>query len=215
MKKNPSSEQAGRLDNTPKWDVIQVCIITCSARMNDEDLLPSKVDAKVLEFCRCICPDGPPFYVPARPEPGFEPWQCFPNVAKKVEMAGGKVVYGWEISRVPKVHLEAMFHAIWQAPTRKHVDVTPSWPESIVRVHILFLPDAHRRYSGQEVPSRRVSIGADDTLVQLYWSLGDELKALTDSVALGGVREDHPAVQSQRVALTERMKTVREKLQKA
>ena len=31
MKKNPSSEQARRLDNTPKWDVIQICIITCSA----------------------------------------------------------------------------------------------------------------------------------------------------------------------------------------
>jgi hypothetical protein len=29
MKKNPSSEQARRLDNTPKWDLIQVCIITC------------------------------------------------------------------------------------------------------------------------------------------------------------------------------------------
>jgi len=31
MKRNPSSEQAGRLDNTPKWDVIQTCIITCWA----------------------------------------------------------------------------------------------------------------------------------------------------------------------------------------
>ena len=31
MKRNPSSEQAGRLDNTPKWDVIQVWLITGSA----------------------------------------------------------------------------------------------------------------------------------------------------------------------------------------
>ncbi len=29
MKRNASSESAGRLDNTPKWDVIQVCLITC------------------------------------------------------------------------------------------------------------------------------------------------------------------------------------------
>ena len=31
MKRNPSSAEGGRLDNTPKWDVIQTCIITCSA----------------------------------------------------------------------------------------------------------------------------------------------------------------------------------------
>ena len=28
MKRNPSSAEGGRLDNTPKWDVIQICIIT-------------------------------------------------------------------------------------------------------------------------------------------------------------------------------------------
>jgi hypothetical protein len=28
MKRNPSSEDAGRLDNTLEWDVIQTCIIT-------------------------------------------------------------------------------------------------------------------------------------------------------------------------------------------
>jgi uncharacterized repeat protein (TIGR03803 family) len=33
MKRNPSSEQAGRLDNTPKWDVIQTCLITRSAEI--------------------------------------------------------------------------------------------------------------------------------------------------------------------------------------
>ena len=29
MKRNASSASAGRLDNTPKWDVIQVRLITC------------------------------------------------------------------------------------------------------------------------------------------------------------------------------------------
>jgi hypothetical protein len=31
MKRNHSSEQPGRLDNTPEWDVIQICLIACSA----------------------------------------------------------------------------------------------------------------------------------------------------------------------------------------
>jgi hypothetical protein len=183
--------------------------------MTARDLLPCKDDAKVLGFCRGICPDASPFYVPLRPEPGFSPLQCFPNVAKKVEMSGGKLVYGWEISQIPKVHLEAVFHAIWQAPTGKYFDVTPGLPEENGRARILFLPDAHRTYIGQEVPRKRFLIGADNKLVQQYWSLADEAMALRESVACGGMREDDPAVRAHLTSLGEQMRTVRERIQKA
>jgi len=54
---------------------------------------------------------------------------CFENVWRKVRTAGGRVVYGWTFtSRVNVEHgpyIFLMHHAVWHAPDKRLIDVTP------------------------------------------------------------------------------------------
>jgi hypothetical protein len=179
--------------------------------MRVENLLPSKDDAKVLEFCRSISCDGPPFYVPVRPEPGFLPIQCLTNVVKKVEMSKGEIVRGWEVSQIPRLHLDARFHAVWKSQAGDYVDVTP---EEFGMSQVLFLPDVRYRDSEPAVPRHRFSLAKDTALVQRYWSLADELLALMQSSAFGAIRADDPAMLAHIRALQSECRRIREGLQK-
>ena len=182
-----------------------------SLRMRLENLLPSKDDARVLEFCGRISCDGPPFYVPVLPEPGFWAIQCLTNVPRKVEMAGGEVVRGWEVSQVPKMFLEARFHAVWKTPAGDFVDVTP---EEFGMSRVLFLPDARYRDTEPAVPRHRFSLAHDKAAVERYWSVSDELLSLMQSDAWGAIRADDPSMQSHISRLQTEARTIRERLQK-
>ncbi|WFS63568.1 hypothetical protein LF599_05225 [Pseudodesulfovibrio thermohalotolerans] len=45
---------------------------------------------------------------------------------KKIEQNGGSTIYGWKIWIMPKIFIEAEFHAIWQSETGDYVDITPN-----------------------------------------------------------------------------------------
>lgn len=65
------------------------------------------------------------------PEASALPTQCFANAERKARRAGGGVVYGWmfharELAALPgRCYLIAVNHAVWGAPDKKLIDVTP------------------------------------------------------------------------------------------
>jgi hypothetical protein len=145
-------------------------------------IVPKISDKKMLSFCETICPDEKPFHVLVHPEPESIGLQCFQNVQKKVKKSGGYVVYGWDICQLPKIHLEATFHAIWQSNDGRFVDVTP---EAYGQTQILFLRDRHRTYNGQEVARHRFALG-ERKLVERYWYLFDEYQRILAQLLLAG-----------------------------
>lgn len=157
--------------------------------MTLEDLEPSRDDPRVLSLCDSICPGVRPFFVPVRPDSQSELFQCFPNVERKVRVAGGAMIYGWGISQVPKIHIEAQFHAVWQSPAGDFVDVTP---EALGLSRTLFLRDDTRTYTGTKVPDRRFALG-DKKLVERYWVLLDRSQAVLMELLLAGFERGHPA----------------------
>jgi hypothetical protein len=65
------------------------------------------------------------------PEASASPTECFANVERKVQQASGSALYGWmfhyrEVAATPGPgYLIAVNHAVWCAPDKKLVDVTP------------------------------------------------------------------------------------------
>jgi hypothetical protein len=179
--------------------------------MCPDNQVPSKEDKTVLQFCERISPGRKPVYVPVQPESGFWPLQCFPNVAKKVEMSGGESVRGWEISQVPKVYLEARFHAVWLSPTGRYVDVTP---EESGQQRVLFLPDDRHNNSEPQVQQHRFLLARDKVAAERYLKIGDELVGLVHSDAWGAIRTDDPPVKRHILNLKAEARAIRERLQK-
>jgi hypothetical protein len=77
------------------------------------------------------------------PEPWAIPNQCFPNAQRKAQQAGGDVLYGWmfdfrEVLVLPGRHyVIAVNHAVWHAPNKTMIDVTPFDPKHL---HVKELP---------------------------------------------------------------------------
>lgn len=91
---------------------------------------PRTVDATVRRVCRDICDASPPVLVPVCPADGAVADDCFLNVRRCVEQAGGQEVVGWLVMLWPRVLAEAVHHAVWRAPEGALVDVTPQ-PSSL------------------------------------------------------------------------------------
>jgi hypothetical protein len=88
------------------------------------------------------------------PEASASPTQCFSNAQRKAQQAGGRVQCGWmfhyrEVVALPGPgYLIAVNHAVWHAPDKKLIDVTPFHSDSNhhpIIVHgdaVLFLIDS-------------------------------------------------------------------------
>jgi len=65
------------------------------------------------------------------PEASASPTQCFSNAQRKAKQSGGGVLYGWmfqyrEATALPgQGYVLAVNHAVWHAPDKKLIDVTP------------------------------------------------------------------------------------------
>lgn len=70
--------------------------------------------------------------------------ECFINVREHVQRHGGKIAYGWAIWEHPPLFIEGEHHAVWEAPDKKWLDITP---QDIDIDHILFLLDERAFYN--------------------------------------------------------------------
>lgn len=190
-----------------------MALSTLALRMVSDDLIPPKDDSRVLSFCDSICPGTKPFYVSVRLDSQSKELQCFQNVESKVRRDGGQIVFGWNLTWVIKVYIEAQFHAVWLSPAGVYADVTPEpqpHPHLPQPQKILFLLDIDRRYNCPTVPSYRAALG-DQKLVDRYFQLQDENMAIQEQMSLAGfsfdayVQRTQPA-RMERMAILERLR---------
>lgn len=168
---------------------------------------PIEVTDQIRDFCTILADADLPEFVSVHPSSGSKFSNCYKNVEERVAAEGGEVVYGWMVMEWPSVLLEAQFHAVWQLPDGRLVDVTPT---ADGEGRVLFLRDRKRRYQDRLIPSRQRAL-ADDAreyvrLCERRWSLeaegyfdtGDET-----GVALGGAsrREYEATLRELRAAL--------------
>lgn len=106
---------------------------------------PHSISSDVVALCRKINAQSTPLYVPLAPEVGCQPLDCFINVRKKVNTAGGEIKYGWAIWQHGKYFIEAEHHCVYQSPSNSSlVDITPRPYPAPERT--LFLPDENAAY---------------------------------------------------------------------
>jgi hypothetical protein len=130
---------------------------------------PNTITQEIRQFCSSIDSTQQPVYLAVQPAQGAEYRQCFPNVARKQQQAGGAIQHGWVIWESPGNFLEAEFHAVWVSPDGKRIDVTPQ-PDK--EKTILFLPDSVRVWDGTPVHNFRKAL-RDDPAVQAFLIFGD------------------------------------------
>lgn len=107
------------------------------------NLLPDKGNKDIKHQIALLNIQSEPFFVDIIPEADAEYGDCFPNVERKVQREGGSAVYGWQFAEYAYM-IEAEFHAIWQSPEGKIIDITPSAdPEA---KQILFVIDSNKKY---------------------------------------------------------------------
>lgn len=98
---------------------------------------------------------------------------CYINVAKKVELDGGRIHYGWGIYQ-SEILCEAERHAVWESPEEDLIDITPRETEF---KQIMFVSDNDFVYSGQLVDNIRINI-TGNPLVDDFISLCEDLERI-------------------------------------
>lgn len=109
--------------------------------------------AHVLQFCDSVVPAQLPILIPHEPLANKPVLECLTIVPEHVAHHGGKQLTGWAIWEGTHI-IEAEFHAAWQDPEGRVVDLTPRPPEMAL-VNILFLEDPRREYTGRQIDNIR------------------------------------------------------------
>jgi hypothetical protein len=104
---------------------------------------PDRISPVIREFCRSVCADQAPLFVPVNPLAGADINSCFDTVVRQRGLEGGDIVYGWAIWTWPNVWLIAEHHAVWRHLGGFLVDITP---KANGATRVVFLPDPDRTY---------------------------------------------------------------------
>ena len=95
-----------------------------------------------------------PFLIDFIPEKDAKVLDCFPTVQKKVKECGGNMILGWQFWETTNI-IEAEFHAVWESPEEKIIDITPKSINGIY--HTLFLIDENLVYQGKQKDNYRIN----------------------------------------------------------
>lgn len=115
---------------------------------------PKEENQFVKKLLEKINSEFEPEQVPVKTEKYSEQLNCFGNVAKKIELDGGKVHYGWAIYQT-NILCEAERHAVWENENEELIDITP---REIDFDQIMFVSDNDFEYQGQIIDNYRVNI---------------------------------------------------------
>jgi hypothetical protein len=119
---------------------------------------PKEITKEIFELCAKIDPTQKPVFVNVVVKSNGRLDDCFENVRLLIAKEGGVARYGWTIWEQPEVLVEGEFHAVWQTPEGKLLDVTPKRDGEN---KILFLPDSKRVW--QEEPIDNIRFPLKDT----------------------------------------------------
>ncbi|OJW13021.1 MAG: hypothetical protein BGO49_19620 [Planctomycetales bacterium 71-10] len=150
---------------------------------------PSAITQEILDFCRAIEPAHGPLWLELEPQGWAKPQNAFLNVGFQVSMHGGAVQHGWIIWLAEHtgrpLYAEAEFHAVWAAPNRALIDITP---KADGERRVLFLPDSKMSFEGSVVPNRLHDIARTEisrTMVEGNRRIAEVTAALSDKVRNG------------------------------
>jgi len=87
-------------------------------------------------------------------EPGTLPSECYPNVSKKVETSGGRMILGWQVWQTELI-IEAEHHAVWEDPDGELWDITPKTYPDIQQ--IMFIEDENLVLGATQVDNVRIN----------------------------------------------------------
>jgi hypothetical protein len=121
--------------------------------------------------------DTTPEWIEVEPRPDGVVKECTENVARAIAEHGGTTRLGWMIWEEDFM-IEAIFHAVWENPDGRTVDVTP---QDIPVDRIMFVPDPALQYQGRQIPNVRLNISgmiAVDHLIRL-----DEMEFALNNIA--------------------------------
>lgn len=128
--------------------------------------VPTATDENISDLLSQIGSSEEPRYVPCELHQGAPMNKCFPLVQEKIRTEGGKRVLGWQIWK-GELLIEAEFHAVWENPDGKYIDITP---KSLPFTEILFVPDHTAVYEGRQVSNIRINI-TSNSLVDEFISI--------------------------------------------
>jgi hypothetical protein len=157
---------------------------------------PAEITEAVSAFCRSIREDHEAEYVPVHTLADAEHRDCYGNVAKKIEISGGSLLYGWAVWLERGKFIEAEHHAVW---------VAPDGHKECVSCHthtdrILFVADPENAFKNDFIPNRRRALTDDHRLVK-WLGLAEEhdrLKAkyaVRENCVLQGFQVNAPEVE--------------------
>lgn len=153
--------------------------------------LPMQLTPRLLAFCRSISPERPVF-VRSKPSRDAVLSECFNNVARKIERAGGTTACGWAIWHLRGVYFEAEHHGVWRKRSGELVDVSPqlnNYPK------ILFLPDPTAVYDPQQFRGNLIEPDGDDPRAVEVATLLRERYRLLDAERATGAAMVRPQTQ--------------------
>jgi hypothetical protein len=143
-------------------------------RAQKSNTTPKEISAKILELCAKIDSTQKPLFVEVANEQGNKQDDCFENVRLWVEKKGGRIQYGWTIWENPQILVEGEFHAVWETPEGRLLDITPKRDGE---AKILFLPDSKKIWTEEPVDNIRLPL-TDATHTRLMIRLNESMFAL-------------------------------------
>lgn len=126
------------------------------------------------------------FSIPIKTESFSVPRDCYNNVDKKIQLAKGKIRYGWSVYD-NDYFIEAEKHAIWESPEGEYIDVSCANSENINQI-MFILDDVD---DGIYVPNIRCNYRGLQAIDD-YFTIFDVLNVLTihyakDSIDIKGL----------------------------
>lgn len=127
---------------------------------------PRRVNRAVQHLLKRMSLDTTPEWIDVEPQEDAVTEECTENVTRAIAEHGGTTRLGWMIWEEDFM-IEAIFHAVWENPDGRTVDVTP---QDIPVDRIMFVPDPASQYEGRQIPNVRLNISgmmAVDHLIRL------------------------------------------------
>jgi len=149
---------------------------------------PSEINESVRTLQKHIRGALEPIFLDLELDPAAEKLDCFNNVERRIQIAGGSVRYGWCVWLWEGNLVEGEFHAVWQSPDGNLHDITPK-PDGEER--ILFIPDTQTTYNREPIDNIRVALSDDSEVLSLI-AAGQKMATLRRQYNDGSGRSQIP-----------------------
>lgn len=136
---------------------------------------PSLITAPIKSLCNDLVPGGLPFFLNVTPVSDAKVSDCFIAVEQQIARHGGTACYGWQLWELPRVYIEAEFHAVWKNPDGQLEDITPKLAPF---QRILFLPDPTRVYRGRQLSNERRALSSNPYVADFFKICDEEFEIM-------------------------------------